>query len=83
MRLVVKNRRTNESIELDLEEFKSKFRMEITQAFNNYKANEEQKEMLLPPLMQKNKNYKSDFYFDIRWNFNHHQTSLWYIDRII
>lgn len=83
MRIIVKNRRTNESLELNLEEFKIKFSLELAQAFNNYKNQKEQKDMLLPPFMQNNKDYKSDFYFDIRWNFNNHQTSLWYIDRII
>ena len=83
MKLVVKNKRTNETLELNLEEFKIKFRLELAQAFNNYKNREEQKDMILPPFIQKNKNYKSDFYFDIRWNFNNYQTSLWYIDHII
>jgi len=80
---IIKNKRTNESLELTLEEFKSRFRMELQQAFNNFKNQEEQKEMLLPPFMHRNRDYKSDFYFDLRWNFNNHQTSLWYIDRII
>lgn len=80
---IVKNKRTNERLELTLEEFQSKFHFELQQAFNNYKNQEEQKDMLLPSFMHKNRDYKSDFYFDLRWNFNNHQASLWYIDRII
>ena len=82
-KIILKNRRTNESRQLSLEEFKNEFRMELTQAYNNYKNQEEQKDMLLPPFMHKNRNYQSDFYFDLRWNFNNHQTSLWYIERIV
>lgn len=82
-RIIVKNKRTLERLELTLEEFQSKFRTELQQAFNNFKNQEERKDMLLPPFMHKNRNYKSVFYFDLRWNFNNHQTSLWYIDRIL
>ena len=82
-KIILKNRRTNESRQLSLEEFKNEFRMELIQAYNNYKNQEEQKDMLLPPFMHKNRNYQSDFYFDLRWNFNNHQTSLWYIERIV
>lgn len=80
---IVKNKRTGEKLKLTLEEFKIKFRMELQQAFNNYKNQEKQKNLLLPPFMHKNRNYESDFYFDLRWNFNNYQTSLWYIDRIV
>ena len=82
-KIIVKNKRTNEIRQLNIEEFKSQFQKELEEALRNYKNQEEQKDMLLPPFMHKNKNYKSDFYFDLQWNFNNHQTSLWYIDRII
>lgn len=83
MKIIVKNKRTKETVELPLNEFKIKFRLELAQAFNSYKNTQEQKDMLLPPIMRKIKDYESDFYFELQWNFNHHQTSLWYIERIL
>ena len=32
--------------------------------------------------MQINTDYKSEFYSDLRWNFNTNSNSKWYIDRI-
>ena len=64
-KIIVKNKRTNEIRQLNIEEFKSQFQKELEEALRNYKNQEEQKDMLLPPFMHKNKNYKSDFYFDL------------------
>ncbi|MBR2526841.1 hypothetical protein IKE67_10310 [bacterium] len=81
-KLIIKNRRNNEErLELTLEEFKVKFRNELRSAINTYKVHQESKNFL-PPFIKPTHDYEQDFYFDLRWNFNNNQTSLWYIDRI-
>ena len=38
--------------------------------------------MIKPLFMNINTDYKSEFYSDLRWNFNTNSNSKWYIDRI-
>lgn len=80
---IVKNKRTGESLELTLNEFKIKFHKEISAAYDSYKRHKEYKRSLLPPFIYKTPDYKSDFYSDLRWNFNNHGISAWYIERIV
>lgn len=83
-KIILKNKRNNkERLELTLDEFKNKFKKELDTAFNSYKRKEEYKNSMLPAPMQKNINYESDFYFDLRSNFNHNSNSNWYIERIL
>ncbi|MCD7780100.1 MAG: hypothetical protein LUE64_03910 [Candidatus Gastranaerophilales bacterium] len=83
-KIIVKNkRRINEQQELTLTEFKKQYNRELALAFESYKKLCVSKNMVLPPYMQKNTNYETDFYFDLRTNFNLHSNSIWYIDRII
>ena len=78
-KLIIKNRRNNEErLELTLEEFKAKFQMELKQAINTYKAHQESKNFL-PPFLKPTPNYKQDFYFDLRWNFNNYAQTQYYI----
>ena len=78
-KLIIKNRRNNEEqLELTLEEFKAKFQMELKQAINTYKAHQESKNCL-PPFLKPTPNYKQDFYFDLRWNFNNYAQTQYYI----
>ena len=81
-KIILKNRRSNERLELTFEEFKTKFAQELQTALNSYKRHQEQKDMFLPPFLN-NKNYESDFYFSLRFNFNNNSMSSWYIDRIL
>lgn len=82
-KLVVKNKcNRNDVQELSLDEFKEKFKNEIRVALENYSGHEEYKSTLRPPFLNRNKDYESDFYFDLRTNFNFNTTSNWYIDRI-
>lgn len=82
-KIILKNKRNiKERLELTLEEFKDKFKKELDTALNSYKRNEEYKNSMLPIPMQKNTNYETDFYFDLRFNFNHNSNSAWYIERI-
>lgn len=78
-KLIIKNRRNNEEqLELTLEEFKSKFQMELKQAIKTYKAHQESKNFL-PPFLKPTPNYEQDFYFDLRWNFNNYAQTQYYI----
>lgn len=72
----------NDKQELSLEEFKIKFRNELNSAIQVYTHHEQQKDMIKPPFMVMNKDYKAEFYQDLRWNFNNHVQSVYYIDKI-
>ena len=83
MKIIVRNRRNyNEKYELTLDEFKAKFRNELTTAINSYTHQQEQKDLLKPPFMHLNTDYKHDFYQDLRWNFNNNSISTYYIEKI-
>lgn len=84
MKIIVRNRRNyNEKYELTLDEFKEKFRNELTTAINSYTHQQEQKDMLKPPFMNPNPDYKQDFYQDLRWNFNNYAPTNYYIEKQI
>ena len=84
MKIIVKNRRNNnEKYELTLEEFKAKFRNELTTAINSYTHQQEQKDLLKPSFMHLNTDYTHDFYQDLRWNFNNHAPTNYYIEKQI
>ena len=84
MKIIVRNRRDyNEKYELTLEEFKVKFRNELATAIQVYTHQQEQKDMLKPPFMQLNTDYTHDFYQDLRWNFNNHAPTNYYIEKQI
>ncbi len=77
--MLLVNRQTKERLEVKEEEFKQRFKRELTQAFESYKQT------------QINKCYyrfnandiEADFYFSLQWNFNHFGNSPWYIEKII
>ena len=82
-KIILKNRRDNSTLELGFDEFKAQFQQELQQAINLYTNREkEKKAMLLPPFTPDNNNYTSDFYFDLRWNFNNYAQTNWYIANI-
>ena len=81
MKIIVRNRRDyNERYELTLEEFKAKFRNELATAIQVYTHQQEQKDMLKPPFLHLNTDYTHDFYQDLRWNFNNHAPTNYYIE---
>lgn len=83
MKIIIRNRRNYEDKqELTISEFKIKFSKELNSALQIYTNNQKQKDMIKPLFMHINIDYKSEFYNDLRWNFNTHSTSEWYIDRI-
>ena len=75
MKIIIRNRRNYEDKqELTISEFSS--------ALQIYTNNRKQKDMIKPLFMNINTDYKSEFYSDLRWNFNTNSNSKWYIDRI-
>ena len=83
LNIIVKNKRTGEVVDLPLHQFKITFQKELQQALISYSANERQKDLIKPLSFWKDIGcYKSDFYFDLRWNFNNYANSEWYIERI-
>ena len=74
--MILKNKRTREILNITLPEFKIRFAKEIKRAFESYKRTE-----LAKPYFKIKNVDKSDFYFDLQWNFNHHACSDWYIEK--
>lgn len=82
--ITVRNRRTGEVVKLPLHQFKIRFQRELQQALLSYSSQQQQKDMLKPLALWKNHNdYKLDFYFDLRWNFNNYAMSEWYIECVV
>lgn len=81
-KIIVKNKRTHELLELTLPEFKEKFKAELKTALDSFEKQESRK-IFLPAFCKPNNNFESDFYFSLRWNFNNLQNSNWYIERIL
>ena len=77
--MILKNKRTRETLEIEYSEFRKKFAKEIQTAFESFRKTELNKTFY---------NYKDDnsmefnFYFQLQWNFNHFGNSVWYIERM-
>ena len=77
--MILKNKLTKETLDIPYSEFRIKFAKEIQDAFESFKRTELNKTFY---------NFKDDnliesnFYFDIRWNFNHFGNSNWYIESL-
>ena len=77
--MILKNRRTRETLEIEYSEFRKKFAKEIQIAFESFRKTELNKPFY---------NYIDDdsiefnFYFQIRYNFNNFGNSVWYIEQI-
>ena len=71
--MILKNKRTRETLEIEYSEFRKKFAKEIETAFENYRKTQ---------LNKYSWNFKDDNYFELQWNFNHFGNSNWYIERL-
>ena len=77
--MILKNKLTRETMDIPYSEFRIKFAKEIQSASESFKQTELNKTFY---------NFKDDnliesnFYFDIRWNFNHFGNSNWYIEKL-
>lgn len=75
--MIIKNKRTRETLNITLQEFKIKFAKEINDALESYKQT-----VLAKPYFKINHDIEGDFYFNLQWNFNHHGFSNWYIEKM-
>lgn len=73
----VRNKLTKEIINIFYNDFKTRFSKEIQVALDSYIRTQNNKQTF-----KFNKNFESDFYFDLQWNFNHFGMSDWYIERL-
>ena len=77
--MILKNKRSCETLEIEYPEFMKKFAKEIQIAFESFRKTELNKHFY---------NYKDDnsmefnFYFQLQWNFNHFGNSVWYIEKM-
>ena len=77
--MILKNKRSCETLKIEYPEFRKKFAKEIQIAFESFRKTELNKPFY---------NYKDDnsiefnFYFQIRYNFNNFGNSVWYIEEL-
>ncbi len=82
-KIIIKDRRNHAyEQELTLEEFNTRFKNELYSAIQIYSKDQMKKDTLKPPFAKQNNNYESDFYQDLRWNFNNNARTNYYIDKI-
>ena len=80
--LQITNRRSRESEVMTLTEFNVKFTNELELAISNFSQHEANRRLLLPFEFD-NRDYKAEFYFELRWNFNSFANCEWFIERFI
>lgn len=77
--MILKNKLTEETLDIPYYEFRKKFAKEIQDAFESYRKTQ---------LNKYSWNFKDDnslefdFYFEHHWNFNHFGVSNWYIEHM-
>ncbi len=80
--LQIKNRRNGESKVITLTEFNAKFANELDLAISDFSQHEANRGLLLPFKID-TRDYKAEFYFELRWNFNSYANCEWFIERFI
>ena len=78
--MIVKNKRTREILNITESEFKKKFAKEINDSLESYKRTVLAKPTFPP--FKINNNIESDYYFNLKYNFNNHGISNWYIEKL-
>ena len=77
--MILKNKRTRETLEIEYSEFRKKITKEKQNAYESFSYTDLHKPFY---------NYKDDnsmefnFYFQLQWNFNQFGNSVWYIERM-
>ena len=79
-KMIVKNKRTRETLDITLEEFKKKFAKEIEDSMDSYERTVLAKPTFPPFKTQED--IESGYYFSLRYNFNNHGISNWYIEKM-
>ena len=77
--MILRNKRTRQTLEIDYSEFNKRFAKEIQIAFENYQKTEVSKRLYIPDYYDY---IEVDFYFDFRWNFNNFSNSVWYVEKV-
>lgn len=77
--VVLKNKRSQETLNISYADFRVYFAKEIQVAFESYRRTQLNK---YPYKFQDDNSLEFNFYFDFQWNFNHHGNSVWYIERL-
>ena len=77
--MILRNKRTRETLKIEYSEFRTKFTKEIQIAFDSYRKTQLNK---YPYKFQDDNSMEYNFYFDLQWNFNHFGNSVWYIERM-
>ena len=77
--MILKIRRTRESLESEYSEFRKKFAKEIETAFESYRKTQLNKYSWK---FKDDNSLEFNFYFELQWNFNHFGNSNWYIERM-
>ena len=77
--MIIKNKRTREILDITYDEFRKKFANEIEEAYESYRKTKLNK---YPYNFEDNHSMEINFYFTLRWNFNNHNNSNWYIERM-
>ena len=77
--MILKNKRTGETKELTYNEFRHEFAKDIQTSFESFR----QTELAKTFYNHKDDNLiESNFFFDIRFNFNSFGNSAWYIEKL-
>ena len=77
--MILKNKQTKEILKINYSEFGKRFKDEIQIALENYQKTEASKRL---NMLDCRDYIESDFYFDLRWNFNNFSNSVWYIEKM-
>lgn len=75
----VKNKRTQEKLEISYFDFRKKFAKEIQISIDSYSKTQLNKYFY--KIIYDN-SIEQDFYFNLQWNFNNFGNSNWYIERM-
>lgn len=77
--MILKNKRTGEKLKITYPEFRKKFAKEIQVAYESYRHTELNKSYYK---LNDDNGIESNFYFDIRYNFNNFSNSAWFMERM-
>lgn len=77
--MILKNKLTKEVVDVSYKDFRKRFSKEIQDAYESFKQTELAKTFYN---FQDDNLLESDFYFQLRWNFNNHSNSNWYIESL-
>lgn len=77
--MILRNKRTRETLEIEYPEFRKKFAKEIQNSFESFRKTELNKTFYN---VKDDNSIEFNFYFQLQWNFNNFGNSVWYIERM-